>query len=63
MGQYHHFSAAQMVTFPAGGVLLLYALLRSTVLALWRGGITWRGTFYSLRELRQGTEKRSISKD
>ncbi len=52
MGEYHHFSAAQMVTFPAASVLLLYAVLRSMVLALWLGGITWRGTFYSLRELR-----------
>jgi glycosyltransferase involved in cell wall biosynthesis len=52
-GKYHHFSAAQMVMFPVASVLLLYALLRSMFLALWRGGISWRGTFYSLRELRQ----------
>lgn len=52
-GKYHHFSAAQIVTFPLASVLLLYALLRSMGLALWRGGITWRGTFYSLRELRE----------
>jgi cellulose synthase/poly-beta-1,6-N-acetylglucosamine synthase-like glycosyltransferase len=52
-GKYHHFSAAQMVVFPVASVLLLYALFRSTFLALWRGGISWRGTFYSLRELRQ----------
>jgi cellulose synthase/poly-beta-1,6-N-acetylglucosamine synthase-like glycosyltransferase len=52
MGEYHHFSAAQMITFPAASLLLLYALLRSMWVALWRGGITWRGTFYSLRELR-----------
>jgi chromate transport protein ChrA len=52
-GKYHHFSALQMVTFPVASVLLLYAMLRSMVLALWRGGITWRGTFYSLGELRE----------
>jgi glycosyltransferase involved in cell wall biosynthesis len=52
-GKYHHFSAVQMVTFPVASVLLLYAMLRSMGLALWRGGITWRGTFYSLKELRQ----------
>ena len=52
-GKYHHFSAVQMVMFPVASVLLLYALLRSMFLALWRGGISWRGTFYSLRELRR----------
>jgi glycosyltransferase involved in cell wall biosynthesis len=52
VGKYHHFSAAQMLLFPAAAVLLLYAMLRSMSLALWRGGISWRGTFYSLHELR-----------
>jgi hypothetical protein len=53
MGRYQHFSAAQILLYPAAAVLLLYALLRSMCLALWRGGVSWRGTFYSLRELRQ----------
>lgn len=53
VGKYHHFSAAQMPLFPLAAVLLLYAMLRSMCLALWRGGISWRGTFYSLRELRK----------
>jgi glycosyltransferase involved in cell wall biosynthesis len=57
-GKYHHFSALQMVTFPFASVLLLYAMLRSMVLALWRGGITWRGTFYSLKELRAQAARR-----
>jgi len=39
--------------YPAASVLLLYAMLRSMVMALWRGGISWRGTFYPLRELRR----------
>lgn len=52
-GKYQHFSTLQMVTFPIASVLLLYAMLRSMVLALWRGGIIWRGTFYSLKELRE----------
>jgi cellulose synthase/poly-beta-1,6-N-acetylglucosamine synthase-like glycosyltransferase len=51
-GRYHHFSSAQVVFFPLATLLFLYALMRSMLLALWRGGITWRGTFYSLRELR-----------
>ena len=53
MGKYQHFTAAQMLLFPLAALLLLYALLRSMCLALWRGGVSWRGTFYSLRELRQ----------
>jgi glycosyltransferase involved in cell wall biosynthesis len=38
--------------FPAGAVLFLYSLLRSTLTTLRDGGVTWRGTFYSLSELR-----------
>ena len=52
MGRYHHFSSAQVVLFPLATLLFLYALMRSMLLTLWHGGIMWRGTFYSLRELR-----------
>ena len=52
-GKYHHFTGVQMLLYPAASVLLLYAMLRSMVMALWRGGISWRGTFYPLRELRR----------
>jgi hypothetical protein len=37
---------------PLSALLLSYILVRATVLTLWRGGIYWRGTFYSLEELR-----------
>jgi cellulose synthase/poly-beta-1,6-N-acetylglucosamine synthase-like glycosyltransferase len=52
-GKYHHFTAAQLPMFPLASVLLQYALLRSMFQALWRGGVTWRGTFYSLKDLRR----------
>ena len=39
--------------FPLAGVLLVYIMLRSAWLCLSRGGIVWRGTFYSLEELRR----------
>jgi glycosyltransferase involved in cell wall biosynthesis len=52
-GKYQHFSAAQMLLFPVATILLLYAMLRSMLLAIWRGGIVWRGTFYSLHDLRK----------
>ena len=39
---------------PIGALLFVYMLLRSTAVTLWQGGVTWRGTFYSLEELRRG---------
>jgi glycosyltransferase involved in cell wall biosynthesis len=42
------------LTYPFCVLILLYALLRSTALTLWQGGIVWRGTFYPLKELRKG---------
>jgi cellulose synthase/poly-beta-1,6-N-acetylglucosamine synthase-like glycosyltransferase len=52
-GKYHHFTAAQLPMFPLASLLLQYALLRSMFLALRRGGVMWRGTFYSLKDLRR----------
>ena len=43
-----------VIFMPVGGILFSYAFLRSMVLALARGGVIWRGTFYSLGELRRG---------
>ncbi|HXN51542.1 MAG TPA: glycosyltransferase family 2 protein [Candidatus Acidoferrum sp.] len=42
------------LTHPIGAVLFCYMLLRSTVVTLWQGGVTWRGTFYPLEELKRG---------
>ena len=42
------------LTHPLGAVLFSYMLARSTVVTLWQGGVTWRGTFYPLEELRRG---------
>lgn len=42
------------VTMPLGATLFAYAILASMVQALRRGGIVWRGTLYSLDELRRG---------
>jgi glycosyltransferase involved in cell wall biosynthesis len=38
---------------PIGTLLFGYAVVRSVVVTLARGGVVWRGTWYSLRELRQ----------
>jgi glycosyltransferase involved in cell wall biosynthesis len=42
------------LTHPLGAILFSYMLLRSTVITLWHGGVTWRGTFYPLEKLRRG---------
>jgi cellulose synthase/poly-beta-1,6-N-acetylglucosamine synthase-like glycosyltransferase len=39
---------------PIGATLFVYIMLRSMILTLARGGVVWRGTFYSLEELRKG---------
>ena len=39
---------------PVSTVLFVYTMLRSTFLTLGRSGITWRGTFYPLQQLRKG---------
>jgi len=42
-----------LAAFPVATGLFLYAMVRSTVLTLLRDGVTWRGTFYALPELRR----------
>jgi hypothetical protein len=42
------------LTHPLGALLFCYMLLRSTAVTLWQGGVTWRGTFYPLDELKRG---------
>lgn len=48
------FSWTVGLAFPIAAFGVAFAVGRSTLLTLWRRGIIWRGTFYSLRELRQG---------
>ncbi|HYV45785.1 MAG TPA: glycosyltransferase [Myxococcaceae bacterium] len=40
---------------PAGAVITWWMMARASVLALIRGGIQWRGTFYALEELHRGS--------
>jgi glycosyltransferase involved in cell wall biosynthesis len=39
---------------PVSTALFIYITLRSMCLTLWNGGVEWRGTVYSLQELRRG---------
>ena len=41
------------LTYPLGATICAYMAARSVVLTLWRNGVTWRGTFYPLDELRR----------
>ncbi len=43
------------ILYPPSMLVVLYALLRSMTLALVRKGIDWRGTRYSLKELRRNS--------
>jgi glycosyltransferase involved in cell wall biosynthesis len=42
------------LTFPIGALIFIWMQVRSTIVTLWTGGITWRGTFYPLKELKRG---------
>ena len=39
--------------YPVIALIFCWIVLRAMVLNLWQGGITWRGTFYPLSELRR----------
>jgi len=41
-------------TVPMGALIFSWMLARSTIVTLWQGGVTWRGTFYPLEELKRG---------
>lgn len=43
--------------FPFSALLFIYSIGRSTVLTIFRGGIVWRGTFYSINELKKNLLK------
>lgn len=45
--------AAWAFSMPVAAALVLWAMLRSMVVTLARGGVVWRGTFYPLSELRR----------
>ena len=42
------------LTSPIGALVFCYMIARSVTVTLWQGGVTWRGTFYPLEELKRG---------
>lgn len=59
MSWYSDVKVRYFVLHPVGALLFCYALARSMVLTLWRGGVEWRGTLYPLAELREYESKQS----
>jgi GT2 family glycosyltransferase len=49
-------SAVYVIGLPAAALLVIYSMIRSMVVTVWNGGVTWRGTFYPLDELRKHAE-------
>jgi hypothetical protein len=47
-------SVLYALTYPVGAMVFAWMLARSTAVTLRQGGVVWRGTFYSLAELRRG---------
>jgi len=45
-------SPAYALLHPVNSMIIAYALLRSVASTMWHGGVMWRGTKYSLEELR-----------
>jgi glycosyltransferase involved in cell wall biosynthesis len=42
------------LTHPVGAMVFCYMIVRSVAVTLWQGGVTWRGTFYPLKDLKRG---------
>jgi len=50
--RFHHSRPWHAIGYPLMSVLFVFILLRTLVLNILQGGIRWRGTFYSLKELK-----------
>jgi Glycosyl transferase family 2 len=50
----NHVSPLYALTHPIGAILFCYMIARSVAVTIWQGGVTWRGTFYPLKELKKG---------
>jgi glycosyltransferase involved in cell wall biosynthesis len=53
VGRFSGLSAWNVLFFPFSALVFTFTLLRSMLTTLRQGGVRWRGTFYSLAELRK----------
>ncbi len=53
MGRRTKISMSYVLLHPVASVVMVFTLVRSTVLTLLHGGVEWRGTFYPLDELKR----------
>jgi hypothetical protein len=53
LGRTNRISPVYAGLFPVATLLVVYTMLRSMAVTVGRGGVNWRGTFYSLAELRR----------
>ena len=51
-GRVSRLSVNYAALMPVGAAIVVWAMLRSALITLARGGVNWRGTFYPLKELR-----------
>lgn len=51
--RFHGARPWQAIGFAPSAALFCWIILRTTILNLVQGGITWRGTFYPLKELKK----------
>ena len=56
MYRFSRISPVYALLHPVNSMIIAYALLRSMAATLWHGGVVWRGTKYSLDELRGQTQ-------
>jgi len=55
MGKRTKIGFGYVLLHPAASLLMVFTMMLSTALTLWRGGVVWRGTFYPLEELKRGS--------
>jgi glycosyltransferase involved in cell wall biosynthesis len=53
--RYSSVATPLFVTCPVAGIIFVFATLQSAFIALRDGAVTWRGTKYSLKELKKGS--------
>jgi hypothetical protein len=59
LGRVDRISPAYFFLHPLPSLLMIYAMLKSTAVTLWKGGVVWRGTLYPLDELRRAMSQKA----